>query len=518
MLKKPWLTEDAAVAMNIRGQRAIKAQELNSFVDEFIQTYGLRADDLAQMAGNTVPDGYTAYKLGVDQAGNKVLQQVTNVPKTAIEGTDIVFLPQEMANLYNEYHELMFNQSKRNGLMKVYDRLSALYKKAAYLWNPGHIMRDFQGNVFNNYLMGVIDPMEYADGLKALRRADGVLQTPRGDLPFSEIYEQAQKMGIIDSVIGHEIPLSTGKTEGAYSRIMRQATYATDGWTRMTGFVHNLKAGQDYAQAAATTKKFLFDYFDLTAFEKKVMRRIIPFYTWMRKNIPLQLKSLITDPRIFARLNDIQNAIAGGPIDWDEKPDYIQDMMAIQPMGSDKYFSNTLPWQDLTRIPTGLGSDSLSDLLSSVNPLIRAPIESITNTDWWTGQPLEDYAGEQTDIPVLTTLLRLLGSDTDYTVGARYGGNLLNQIPVLTRAGGLLDAATGQETSDSRILSRVSTTLGGPSVYDASSVQNSADWQERQRLVDLIRLLQDQGVEVPTVNELKKTSRYQRLKKILGGR
>jgi hypothetical protein len=518
MLNKPWLTEDAAVAMSIRGARAIKAQELNSFVDEFVQTYGLRAGDLSQIAGNTVPDGYTAYKLGVDQAGNKVLQQVTNVPRTAIEGTDIVFLPQEMANLYNEYHKLMFDQSKQNGLLRVYDELSGLYKKAAYLWNPGHLMRDFQGNVFNNYLMGVIDPMDYADGLKALRRADGVLHTPRGDLPFSEIYEQAQKMGIIDSLIGHEVPLSTKKAEGAYSRIMRQATYATDGWTRMTGFVHNLKAGQDYAQAAATTKKFLFDYFDLTAFERKVMRRIIPFYTWMRKNIPLQLKTLITDPRIFARLNDIQNAIAGGPIDWEEKPDYIQDMMAIQPMGSDKYFSNTLPWQDLTRIPTGINSRSLSDLLSSVNPLIRAPIESITNTNWWTGRPLEDYAGEQTDIPVLTTLLRLLGSDTDYTVGARYGGHLLNQIPILTRAGDLLDAATGQETNDARILSRVSTTLGGPSIYNASSVESSADWQERQRLIDLIRLLQDQGVEVPTVNELKKTSRYQRLKKILGGR
>ena len=518
MLKKPWLTEDAAVAMNIRGQRAIKAQELNSFVDEFIQTYGLRADDLAQMAGNTVPDGYAAYKLGVDQAGNKTLQQATNVPRTAIEGTDIVFLPDEMAKLYNEYHGLMFNQSKKNGLLRVYDSLSTLYKKAAYLWNPGHIMRDFQGNVFNNYLMGVVDPTEYADGLKALRKADGVLSTPRGDLKYTDIYEQAQKMGIVDSVMKHELPLNVGKQEKGYSRMMRQATYATDGWTRMTGFVHNLKAGQDYAQAAATTKKFLFDYFDLTAFEKKVMRRIVPFYTWMRKNIPLQFKTLISDPRIFARLNDVQNAIAGGPIDWDEKPDYIQDMMAIQPMGSDKYFSNTLPWQDLTKIPTGLDSDSLSDFLSSVNPLIRAPIESITNNDWWTGQPLEDYAGEQTDIPVLTTLLRLLGSDTDYTVGARYGGNLLNQIPVLTRAGGLLDAATGQETSDSRILSRVSTTLGGPSVYDASSVQNSADWQERQRLVDLIRLLQDEGVEVPTINDLKRTSRYQRLKKILGGR
>ena len=89
-------------------------------------------------------------------------------------------------------------------------------------------------------------------------------------------------------------------------------------------------------------KKFLFDYMDLTAFERKVMKRVFPFYTWLRKNIPLQISMLLKSPRTYARINDTQNYIAGGPIDWDSKPEYIRDSMAIQPQGSDKYVNLNL--------------------------------------------------------------------------------------------------------------------------------------------------------------------------------
>jgi len=513
LLKSDWLTEDAAVAMSLRGTRAIKAQEFRKFGDEFIAEYGLHATDITKMTGGSVPEGYVAYKVGLDQEGNKIFQQARDVVGATMDDTEIIFLPEEMVNLYNEYLGLMFNKQKKNGLVQIYDSMSRLYKKAAYLWNPGHIFRDFQGNVFNNYLMGVTDPMEYAEGLRVLRGAEGFLDTPNGQIPYKDIYEKAQQMGIVDSIMEHELPTLTGKTESGYSRAMRKATYATDGWTRMTGFIHNLKQGQSFEQAAATTKKFLFDYFDLTPFERKVMKRIIPFYTWTRKNIPLQLEVLVKNPRVFARINDVQNAIAGENIDWKEKPEYIQDMVAIQPKGSDMYVDMDLPYQDLTRLP--INSNTLADLLSSINPIIRVPIESITNQKWWTGQELEKYPGEKTDIPVLTTLLEMLGQEQGPQIGARYGGNVLNNIPILTRAGNLLDAVSGKETNDVRNLSRVSTTMGGPAFFDAASVENSADWQERQRLIDLIQLLQDEGYNIPTSSEARKEGRYRKLSRLL---
>jgi len=513
LLKSDWLTEDAAVAMSLRGTRAIKAQEFSKFGDEFIAEYGLHATDITKMTGGSVPEGYVAYKVGLDQEGNKIFQQARDVVGATMDDTEIIFLPEEMVNLYNEYLGIMFNKQKKNGLVQIYDSMSRLYKKAAYLWNPGHVFRDFQGNVFNNYLMGVTDPMEYAEGLRVLRGAEGFLDTPNGQIPYKDIYEKAQQMGIIDSIMEHELPTLTGKTESGYSRAMRKATYATDGWTRMTGFIHNLKQGQSFEQAAATTKKFLFDYFDLTPFERKVMKRIIPFYTWTRKNIPLQLEVLVKNPRVFARINDVQNAIAGENIDWKEKPEYIQDMVGIQPKGSDMYVGMSLPYQDLTRLP--INSNTLADLLSSINPIIRVPIESITNQKWWTGQELEKYPGEKTDIPVLTTLLEMLGQEQGPQIGARYGGNVLNNIPILTRAGNLLDAVSGKETNDVRNLSRVSTTIGGPAFFDAASVENSADWQERQRLIDLIQLLQDEGYNIPTSGEARKEGRYRKLSRLL---
>ena len=107
-----------------------------------------------------------------------------------------------MVSLFNEYTDLAFNKNKQNALLNIVDSVNRLYKKTAYLWNPGHIMRDFQGNVFNNFLMGVVNPSDYMEGFKVVRQMDGVLDTPTGSYSYKEIYEKAQQMGIIDSQVG----------------------------------------------------------------------------------------------------------------------------------------------------------------------------------------------------------------------------------------------------------------------------------------------------------------------------
>ena len=60
--------------------------------------------------------------------------------------------------------------------------------------------------------------------------------------------------------------------------------------------------------AADVVDKLLFDYSDVTKFETQVMKRIFPFYTWLRKNIPLQLELLAEKPQRYARLNRIIKA------------------------------------------------------------------------------------------------------------------------------------------------------------------------------------------------------------------
>ena len=55
-----------------------------------------------------------------------------------------------------------------------------------------------------------------------------MLSTPRVT-KYSEIYEKAQQMGIVDSIMSHELPSVMSKTEKGYSKLMREATQAT-GW------------------------------------------------------------------------------------------------------------------------------------------------------------------------------------------------------------------------------------------------------------------------------------------------
>ena len=66
---------------------------------------------------------------------------------------------------------------------------------------------------------------------------------------------------------------------------------------RLAHFFSKMDEGLDAAQAGHSVRKYLFDYSDVTQFEKNVLKRIVPFYTFMRKNTPLQLHDAMVNPR-----------------------------------------------------------------------------------------------------------------------------------------------------------------------------------------------------------------------------
>lgn len=54
------------------------------------------------------------------------------------------------------------------------------------------------------------------------------------------------------------------------------------------------------------------DYADLTDFERRVAKRVLPFYVWMRRNIPAQLRYSMNRPGRVQNLFDLQAALADG--------------------------------------------------------------------------------------------------------------------------------------------------------------------------------------------------------------
>lgn len=85
--------------------------------------------------------------------------------------------------------------------------------------------------------------------------------------------------------------------------------------------------------AGLLMKASQFDYADLSPFERDVMRRIIPFYTYMRKNLAAQTRLLANDPaRIASNLRgwDVVKDIFSDPEgNTYAIPDYIGEMFGF---------------------------------------------------------------------------------------------------------------------------------------------------------------------------------------------
>lgn len=111
----------------------------------------------------------------------------------------------------------------------------------------------------------------------------------------------------------------------AVSRLGRKAGTGIEDNARLGVFIDQLKkmgitkgseTPEAIAKAAQHVKKYMFDYTELTDFERRVMKRVFPFYTWLRKNIPLQLESVATKPWKYARLGDLSTATEHGMQLW----------------------------------------------------------------------------------------------------------------------------------------------------------------------------------------------------------
>jgi hypothetical protein len=145
----------------------------------------------------------------------------------------------------------------------------------------------------------------------------------------------------------------------------------------------------------------------------------MPFYTWSRKNIPLQLESIVMHPDKVNKINlfkENMQAQAQVP-DQGDMPEYIREGMPIfLPGAPEGGFSavplqNLLPFSDLqvftkyldtSSLPEGVEEGKLakraSTAMSGVNPFLKAPIEYLTNYDFFRGRNIRKYPDESADM------------------------------------------------------------------------------------------------------------------------
>lgn len=149
--------------------------------------------------------------------------------------------------------------------------------------------------------------------------------------------------------------------------------------TFMQRLRHN---GGDVADASWYTIRHHFNYNDLTQFEKTFVRNTFLFYTWYRKNLPLQLMELARRPGFFAGVESTYNATERGdtPLNFGPLsgpapfqpalPDYVRDRNQAITTNWNGYAVNVAfgaPWSDLA-LASAKGP---GELFSMLNPFLQ---------------------------------------------------------------------------------------------------------------------------------------------------
>lgn len=167
--------------------------------------------------------------------------------------------------------------------------------------------------------------------------------------------------------------------EAIHFRVARGIGAFVETQQKATAFIAALGQGKNIDEALDLAIKSGFDYRMLTQFEGKILRRIVPFYSFIRKNAELQLRTLGANPE---RINHVLNAFEniGQDFTADEKealPPFLEEMLGRKledsPEGLKRYVASF-----------GTPVEAFADLfnrnptlkaISLTNPLLKVPIE-----------------------------------------------------------------------------------------------------------------------------------------------
>lgn len=398
--------------------------------------------------------------------------------------------------------------------LRTFDNVQSAWKKMA-LFSVGYHARNLAGAMFNNYVGGM--HLYNGDLIKYTTQGmDEVLKSLRGK--ESNLFKEYRQQGLGSSAQSNVEFSMIKSPEDTVEKLVKEGSRNTAGKIKtrlnpLRAFETSREAGAviDQAnrfamykfareklklnpeQAAAKVKESQFDYTNLSPFEQNFMARTMPFYRWMRNNIPYQIKKSIENPKKYSNLNKLRlNAQDSFGMDEETTPEFMKEQFAV-PVSKDKFLSLALPLSDLTRVtnPLKLGMGSLS-------PLLKTPVELAMNRNSFFNTPIEKFEGQEKQFRVPGTGVEFnIPIKTAYTAEALTGqlGRGLSSV--------LQKPSDVDQDKKFRL-----PTLGISSLlkdYDAKSALFYEKVEELNELQDYLKYIEQQtGMKPRTMNEIKK--------------
>lgn len=400
------------------------------------------------------------------------------------------FVPQAMLSRFAR--QLGEAKQLEQAFRKFYDKPMRLWKDQVLALSPRWHVNNIIGNMVTATAGGGIDPITYG---RNFYRATKILKAMHDDGRLAKLQEAdpegAQIALTLDPRIhqgsegaalgpGTELNVDSGPRlkRISPSRLVRGYKKVTQGSYEFNGFVDDAsrlsiflterkrmtdaqlaewvrrnpdlgyhfgegKGGLDGIRdelAVRQSLKVAGDFTRLSPFERQVVRRVLPFYPWMRHITKLALRMPVTAPVRTAWLMHLA-AIFGEPPAFPFLSAYVP-VGAERPDQSRSYLhvGNVNPFNDIAYGSQGSSDFSLTDIpagvLSQVSPAISTGVGLATGIDLRTGQQITRPAG--------TYNLDAYGRDsrTPLLAPSRWGeaaGYLSNLLPAHRVARAALD-------------------------------------------------------------------------------
>ena len=444
-----------------------------------------------------------------------------------------------------------------------YDQFMRFWKTFALI-TPGYHMRNFFGNMTNSFMAGMpmslqgvymfrtsSDFTQYRQVLKMLQRGEDVSNLPRRVVEAFKRVDDYFRSGASQShrgvrdleIIKEGIRIARGQERNVAQKVgdallnfnyksaemmddmQRYSLYrwSYDNAGRSSRVRAAQKAGASLNEVEALRKseayrkvsEALFDYSHLTPFEQEYMKRLFPFYTFMKNNLIFQAKSFFERPQQYGKLyrsyKYYTEDMTG--MQLEDLPNYMTDNLWLpMPYRVTKDNTEAIEWLRLNLPPsdfTEFIENPFARGVTSLTVPIKFFIEMGTNRDLFTGQQIREFPGEQSiyrEEGFLSNLRdergRLTLSTNPYTIKFLNDIGFRSLFSYGTAAIDLIDYQQGNITRED-MTRKIADALGLTRQQTLDDMQIASLYQNLDRARDLKDFYeQENDGSLPTLKEL----------------
>ncbi len=185
-----------------------------------------------------------------------------------------------------------------------------------------------------------------------------------------------------------------------------RAAESTDAMNRYGSYLTLIRQGHSPREAKRLVDLTQVDYGRATDFENRYLKRLIPFYSYTRGITPYIYDQVVNKPSgLVGQATRVINR-AGQPSEDTFIPDYLRQSAAIPLPGEGdlrRFLTNIdLPFESTVNLFTAGTGNTLYDqatdtvrktalnFAGQMNPLIKGPLEMLTNRQFYSGRELSD--------------------------------------------------------------------------------------------------------------------------------